>query len=356
MNLKFKNKKITGILTILPEKEIKFEEEIDNYEFSHKQSMKLKLVMGFNKRRVVNEGTTISDLCVFGLNYLFEQKLLNKEDIDALILVTQSPDHFMPATSHIIHGRLGLKQDIYLDDITQGCAGYSFGLNKAFMLLEQEEIKKVVVLNADIMSTKVSVKDRSSGPLTGDGAAITIVENDTSGNIIYGTVKAEGAGADALIIPAGGFRLPSNEETGKLIKDKAGNYKALDHIDMKGDEVFNFVQREVPPMVDSLLEKAGVKKEEVDYFMFHQPNKFMVKQLSNVMDLPEEKMPNNLVENFGNSASVTIPALISLNLSDKIKKESFLVCLSGFGNGLSWSSLLMKIGNLNFCEIIDYKN
>lgn len=354
MNLKFKNKKVTGVLAVFPEREIKFEEEIDNYEFSHRQSMKLKLVMGFNKRRVVKKGTTISDLCVFGLNHLFEKKLLKKDEIDALILVTQSPDYFMPATSHIIHGKLGLKQDIYLDDITQGCAGYAFGLNKAFMLLEQEEINKVVVLNADIMSTKVSEKDRSSGPLTGDGAAITIVENDTSGKIIYGTVKADGGGADALIIPAGGFKLPSSEKTAVLEKDSAGNYKALDHIDMKGDEVFNFVQREVPPMVDNLLNEANLTKDDVDYFMFHQPNKFMVKQLANAMDLSEEKMPNNLVENFGNSASVTVPALIAFNLGEKLENESYLICLSGFGNGLSWSSLLMEMGHMDFCKTIDY--
>lgn len=356
MNLKFKNKRITGILAVLPENEIKFEDEIDNYEFSHRQSMKLKLVMGFNKRRIVKKGTTISDLCIFGLNYLFDKKLLNKEDIDALILVTQSPDYFMPSTTHIIHGRLGLKQDIYCSDINQGCAGYSYGLNQAFMLLEQDEINKVVVLNADILSIKVSEKDRSSGPLTGDGAAITIVENDPTGKTIYGAVKSDGSGSDALIIPAGGFKLPSTSKTAELIKDKAGNYKALDHIDMKGDEVFNFVQREVPPMIDDLLDKAGLTKEDVDYFMFHQPNKFMVKQLSNVMGLSETKMPNNLVENFGNSASVTIPILISFNLGSRLKNESFLVCLSGFGNGLSWSSLLLEMGNLDFCETIDHKN
>ena len=355
MNLTFKNKKITGILSVLPENEISFEEEIDNYNFSRQQSMKLKLVMGFNKRRVVKKGTAISDLCVFGLNYLFDKKLLNKNDIDALVLVTQSPDHFMPATSHIIHGRLGLKQDIYCTDISQGCAGYSFGLNKAFMLLEQDEINKVVVLNADILSTKVSEKDRSSAPLTGDAASITIVENDPTGKTIYGSVKADGTGADALIIPAGAFKLPSSEITAKLEEDKSGNAKSLDHFAMKGDEVFNFVQREVPPMIDNLLLKAGLTKDDVDYFMFHQPNKFMVKQLSNHMGISESKMPNNLVENFGNANSVTIPTLIAFNLGSRLTKESFLVCIAGFGNGLSWSSLLIPIGKLSFCEIIDYK-
>lgn len=355
MKLKFGQKKITGILTVFPEKEIKFEDEIDNYDFTRQQSMKLKKVMGFNKRRVVSAGTSVSDLCVYGLNYLFEQKLLEKEDIDALVLVTQSPDYFMPATSHVIHGMLGLKEDIYLDDITQGCAGYSFGLNKAFMLLEQESINKVVVLNADILSLKVSKKDRSSAPLTGDGATVTVVENDPAAKSIYGEVKADGSGVDALVIPAGGFKLPSNEKTAILEKDKAGNLKALDNISMKGDEVFNFVQREVPPMIDSLLSDAGSSKEDVDYFMFHQPNKFMVKQLSNLMGISEEKMPNNLVENYGNSASVTIPALICHNLGNKILDSTYLFCLCGFGNGLSWSSLLMEIGEVNFCKTIEYE-
>ena len=156
MNLKFNNKKITGILTVLPENEVKFDDEIANYNFSKGQSMKLKLIMGYNKRRIVDEQTTVSDLCIFGLNYLFENNLLNKDEIDALILVTQSPDHFMPPTSHIIHGKLGLKRDMICLDINQGCSGYVIGLNQAFFLLENEAVNKVVLLNADTLSKKVS--------------------------------------------------------------------------------------------------------------------------------------------------------------------------------------------------------
>lgn len=356
MNLKFQNKKITGILTVLPKNEVNFEDEIDNYDFTHRQSMKLKLVMGFDKRRVVTKGTTISDLCVFGLNYLFDKKLLDKNDIDALIMVTVSPDHFMPPTSHIIHGRLGLKQDVYCTDITQGCAGYPIGLTQAFMLLEQDEVNKVVVLNADIMSTKVSKNDRSSRPIIGDAAAITIVENELNGKTIHGSVKADGKGADALIIPAGGFKLPSSESTAELQKDKSGNLKSLDHVDMKGDEVFNFVQKEIPPMIENLLSRAECTKDKVDYFMFHQPNKFMLKQLANQMGVSETKVPNNVVENFGNANSVTIPTAITLNLGNKLKSESFRICMAGFGVGLSWTSLLMEMGYLNFCETIDYNN
>lgn len=355
MNLKFNNKKITGILTILPENEIKFEDEIDNYNFSKSQSMKLKLIMGYNKRRIIKEGTTSSDLCIYGMNYLFKNKLLNKNDIDALILVTQSPDYFMPPTSNIIQGKLNLKQDIVCMDINQGCAGYIVGLIQAFMLLDQEEINKVVLLNADVLSTKVSKKDRNSRPIVGDGASITIVEKNTLKKEIFGSIKFDGKGADVLIIPAGGFRTPSNEETGKLIEDKSGNLRALDHLAMKGDEVFNFVQTEVPPMIENLLKKSKYNKDDIDYFMFHQPNKFMLKKLADKMNVPYTKMPNNIVENFGNGSSVSIPTNITFNLGEKLLNDTFLVCLAGFGTGLSWGSLILTLDKLTFCKTIDYK-
>lgn len=355
MNFKFKNKKITGLLTILPENEVDFEDEIENYDFSKSQSMKLKLIMGYGKRRVVRTGTTVSDMCVFGLNYLFENKYLEAKDIDAIILVTQSPDYLVPATSHIIHGKLDLKQDVICLDINQACSGFPLGLFQAFMLLEQEEIKKVVLFNADILSSKVSIHDRGSRPLTGDAASVTIIENDTSENVIYGNVKTEGKGAESLMIPAGGFKIPCTAKTAELHTDSYGNIRALDHFVMKGDEVFNFVQREVPPMIENLLAKANCRTKEIDYYMFHQPNKFMLKKLADKMGVSYDKMPNNIVENFGNAGSVSIPTNLTFNLGERLLTESFLVCLAGFGAGLSWSSLVMKIGNLNFCETIDYK-
>src|SRR5688500_16591398 len=112
MNLKFKNKRISGILTILPENEIRFEDELENYNFSIAKSLKIKLSSGLDKRRVVENNTCLSYICIKGLTHLFEKGKLHKNDIDALILVTQSPDHFMPPTSNIIQGKLGLKHDM----------------------------------------------------------------------------------------------------------------------------------------------------------------------------------------------------------------------------------------------------
>lgn len=354
MNLKFHRKKITGFLTVLPSREITFEDEMQNYNFSAAKSMKLKMAMGYNKHRVVDEGTCVSDLCIYGLNYLLENGLLRKEDIDALLLVTQSPDYQMPPTSNIIQGKLGLGREVICMDINQGCCGFIIGLTEAFMLLEQEEVNKVVLLNADVLSRKVSKRDRNSNPLIGDAATITVIEKSDSDTTVYGCIRMDGTGADALMIPAGGMRMPASVETSEMKEDSVGNFRSLEHLVMKGDEVFNFVQREVPPLIEDLLYRAACGKEEVDLYMFHQPNRFMLHKLADKLGVPHEKMPSNIVENFGNASGATIPTNISFNIGGRLKQEQYMFCLAGFGVGLTWGALLMKIGNLDFNEIIYY--
>ncbi len=354
MNFTFHNKAITGILTILPANEVKFEDGMENYSFTVAQSLKLKKAMGYNTTRVVNADVCTSDICVYGLNYLFENHLLNKEDIDALILITQSPDYFMPPTSNVIQGQLGLKQDMICLDINQGCAGYIVGIMQAFMLLDQPAINKVVLLNADILSKKVSKRDRNSNPLIGDGASITIMEKSKVPNTIYANLKMDGLNAGALMIPAGGFKLPSSSETSEMKADAAGNLRSLDNLVMKGDEVFSFVQREVPPLIEDLLAIAGVSRDQVDYFMFHQPNRFMLNKLADKLEVSREKMPSNVVENYGNASGVSIPTAITHNLGNRPENESLTLCLSGFGVGLTWASLVVELNKLNFCKQIDY--
>lgn len=354
MNFNYENKRISGILTVLPKNEVAFEDEAENYNFSVKQSMKLKKIMGYEKHRIVVGDTSVSDLCVFGMRHLLDEGLISGDDIDALILVTQTPDYYMPPTSNVIQGELGLKQDMLCLDINQGCAGYLVGLIQAFNLLEQDSIKKVALLNADVLSRRTSNRDRGSYPLIGDAASVTIVERTDDNNRIYANLKMDGSGYKELIIPAGGMRLPATSETGVMEVDEAGNYRSLDHLKMNGEAIFNFVQTEVPSLVEDLLAVAETSKEDIDYFMFHQPNRFMLEKLADRMGVAREKLPNNVVENFGNSSSVTIPINLAFNLGEKLLTDSYKVCLSGFGVGLSSSAMLMDIGKLDFCRMIEY--
>jgi 3-oxoacyl-[acyl-carrier-protein] synthase-3 len=354
LHFTFKNKRISGVLSVLPNQEITFEEEMGNYNFSEAKSLKLKLAMGYNKHRIVKEETNVSDMCVHGINYLLDNDLLKKEDISALLLVTQSPEHFMPPTSNIIHGKLELDTSVICMDINQGCAGFIIGLLQAYMLLEQESIKKVILMNADVLSRKVSKRDRNSNPLIGDAACITIVEKSKEPSAINAVINMNGKGAYALQIPAGGFKIPCSTETAEMKEDDNGNFRALENLVMKGDEVFNFVQTEVPPMIDELLNMAGKKTDDIDYWLFHQPNKFMLNKLADKIGIPREKMPSNIVENFGNASGATIPTNISFNLGKAACTQTFNVCFAGFGVGLTWAAIEQQIGNLSINRIIYY--
>lgn len=354
MNFRFSNKKITGILTVVPQNEVKFEDEASNYNFPVEKSLRLKKIMGYNKHRIAYNNTCVSDLCVFGINYLIESNYLKKEEIDALILVTQTPDHFIPPTSNIIQGRLGLKYDMICMDINQGCAGFLVGLLQAFMLLEQKSIKKVVLLNADVLSRKTSSKDRNSYPIVGDAASITVIEKGNQNLQAFANLKMDGSRGESLIIPAGGLRMPYTSETNKLEDDGDGNLRSKENLTMDGLSVFNFVQSEVPPMIKELLDYSNINKEEIDYYMFHQPNKFMLEKLADTMDVPYDKMPNNIVTNFGNASGVTIPTNITFNLGEQLLDNSYKLCLAGFGSGLTWSSMVIEMGNLKFCKIVEY--
>jgi len=354
MNFTFRRKRISGILTVVPANERSFVEEMKNFNFPEARSLKLKEVMGYDKRRLVEPHVCMSDLAVFGLKHLFERGWLKRDEIDALLLVTQSPDHFIPPTSNIIQGRLGLKRDMLCLDINQACAGYVIGLIQAFLLLEQESVRKVVLINGDVLSRKTSPKDRNIYPLMGDAASFTVLERDKEDSAIHANLKMDGSQHEALIIPAGGFRLPSSAETAVLEDVGDNNLRAKDHLRMDGSAIFNFVQVEVPPLIESLLAEAGATLDAVDYFLFHQPNRFMLQKLADKMKVPYEKMPSNVVEHFGNGGGATLPLAITYNLADQLRRGHCRVCLAGFGGGLVWAAMLLRLGGLGFCELIDF--
>jgi len=353
MNITFSNKRISGMLSILPSNEVMFEDEMHNYSFSEAKSLKLKSAMGFRAKRVVSdERTTGFDLVTSGLDYLFEHGLLDKNSIDAVLFVSQSPEYIMPPTSNLIHGKYGLGERVYCLDINQGCAGFIVGLQQSFLLLNNPGINRVLLCNADVLSPKVSKYDRNSNPLIGDAAAITIVDNTTEPTTIVGEIRMDGTGAMALNIPAGGARMPISDSTSELYEDSFGNKRSKNHLVMQGDNVFNFVQTQVPAQIKKILESSGDNVETIDHFLFHQPNRFMLQKLADKIGVSRDKLPSNVVENFGNSSGVTIPVVTTYNLGEQLKNSEFKVCFSGFGVGLAWGTIILKVGKLDFCKLI----
>lgn len=352
MFFSFKDKKISGIALIVPENERAFVDDMKLFNADERRSARLAKVMGYDKHRIAPDDVAASDMVEFGLNRLFESGDLKKDEIDALIYVTASPDHFLPPTSRILHGRLGLRQDIYCLDITQGCCAFEEGLIQSFMLLDQPAVNKVVLVTTDVLSHKVSPKDRNSYPLIGDAASITVVEKTDVGNSIQAVIKNDGTRAMALQIPAGGFRMPCSAETAVLHADDEGNERSLDNLVMDGTAVFNFVMQDVPPMLFDLFGRAHLTKDDFDWFLFHQPNRFMLQKLAEKLEVPYEKMPSNVVEKYGNSSGTTVPAVTVLTFEGKDMPAKQKVCFSGFGVGLTWAAVIMDLYPLEFCKTL----
>lgn len=352
MHTIFRNKRIAGLLSIVPKNIIKFEDEINNYTFPPKQSLRLQKVMGYKQHAIVKESTATSDLCIVGLEYIFENNWLKKEDIGGIVVACSYPDHFIPPVSSIIHGHFNLSEDVFCVDISQGCVGFLMALTEGLMLLEHLEQKKVVVISADVLSKRVSKKDRNSYPLIGDAAGIAIIENCRQNNDIYTVIRNNGSMGDALKIPAGGSKIKSDKDTAELRDvDNDGNLRALDNLTMKGTEVFTFVQTKVPPMIDEILSYAKVNKDDIYQYIFHQPNRFMLRKLAEKIGIPYEKVPMNIVEEFGNSSGACIPVCATYNLSKELKNSNQKYCLAAFGSGLTWGAMILDIGDLNFCEM-----
>jgi len=355
MITEFSGKRITDLISVIPSKISKFDDEIHNYSFTREQSIKLKNILGFDQHRIVSNNTTASDLCEYGFRYLVDQKKFRPESIDALIFISHSPDHFVPPTSSILHGKLNLKEDCLCFDINHGCAGFIVGLQQAFMLLNNKEINRVALMNGDTLSRKTSIKDRNSYPVIGDAGSVTIIENDPLGKPLKIFTKNRGKDAMVIRIPAGGFRTPSNNKTASLHSDGDGNFRGLDNLVMDGGSVFSFVQAEVPNMIQELIELNQISMNDIDYYILHQPNKFMLEKLADKIGVPYEKMPNNIVENFGNSNSVTIPLNLTFNLSKELLGYSpNKLLLAGFGVGLTWSGLIWEMSSLKSCEILEF--
>lgn len=352
MKTVFKDKRIAGILTVLPENEALFVDEVGNYSFPEKQTLRLKKIMGYEKHRIAKPETASSDLALFGMEHLFATGRLKREEIGALIVVTLTPDHFLPHVSNILHGKCGLSREVVCMDILQGCCGFMLGLLQGFALLNYMPDKKVVLVNADVLSHKVSKRDRNSYPLIGDAATITILEAQKGAPDIYFNILTDGKGRDGLGIPAGGSRMPCSPETAVMKDDGEGNFRSLDNMYMDGAAVLQFVMGEVPPMIEDTLAFAGKTKEEIEYFLFHQPNRFMMRKLAEKLEIPYDKVPMNIVENYGNASGASIPMDITENFPERMCGERMSVCIGAFGAGWCWGAAVTELGNMDFCETV----
>lgn len=346
--------KIRGVCATVPQQTFRFEDELKSFPFPEKTSIRLGRVMGFNEHRIADEKTTPCDLASFTMNYLLHRGLLHKDKLQAMVVVAQMADHPVPGNSKVIHGQLGLPTNVFCTDIYENCIGFISGLYTACSYVAAG-LDEVILITTDGGACRANKLDRNTYPLCGDAAAVTVVcRSDDPEDKIHFVFNNDGSRREALLVPAGGCRMPYTAETAKVVQDEMGNYRSMNDMHMDGTAVFQFVMESVPSLIDEACSFAKVEKSSIEYHLTHQPNRFMLQKLADLMGVSREILFNNIVEYFGNSSSVTIPVNIAFNLGERMLHEYPLVCCSAFGAGLSLAAAICHLGNMDFCELIEH--
>jgi 3-oxoacyl-[acyl-carrier-protein] synthase III len=298
---------------------------------------------GIKIRHIAANDQTAADLAYEAARELFARGAIKPDDVDFIILCTQAPDYILPTTACILQNRLGIPRHTGALDINLGCSGFVYGLSLAKGLIETGAARCVLLLTADTYSKYIHPLDKSVRTLFGDAAAATAIvaedaDSESIGPFVFGT---DGSGAKNLIVEAGSFRRPADSDSSVEQFDESGNVRTAENLYMNGAEVMTFSLKEVPKAVDLLLEKTGYTRGEIDFFVLHQANKFMLEALRKKLKVPESKLPI-YVENCGNTVSSTIPlALIQMREHGHLM-PGVKMMLVGFGVGYSWAACLLK--------------
>lgn len=344
-----KGVRLVGIASAVPD--IVVDNETLSGLFGAAEIKKIINSTGIKSRRIAPKCMCTSDMCLAAAEKLIEEAGWDRSSIDTLIFVTQTPDYILPATSCSLHGRLGLDKSCNAFDVNLGCSGYTHGLWLASHLIASGASKRALLLAGETASHPVYPEDRSASPLFGDAGTATLLERAETEDRIYFRGGTDGSGQNHLIIRGGGFRLPTCSATGVARKEGDGNTRALGTLYMNGAEIFLFTLAEVPNLVEEIRRDAGWDDAEVDAYVFHQANRFMLKHLASNMELEMPKVPLSL-ENFGNTSSASIPLTMTTQMRESLSGGSMNLILAGFGVGLSWSAVALRTDHLVMPELV----
>ena len=328
---------IKAISYYLPEKVVTNEELLK--EFPEWSVDKVAAKVGVNLRHVAGENETAGDLAEKAALKLFEEHHIDPKSIDFLLLCTQSSDHFLPSTACILQDRLGIPTSAGAFDYNLGCSGCVYGMAVAKGLIAGSIAKNVLLLTAETYNKYLHHSDKSNRSIFGDGAAACLISNGGFAEIGEMTLGTDGSGAKHLIVETGAAR--HKAATGKETTDDDGHIHRDDYLYMDGSAIFNFTLDAVPTMMKDILEKNQIEKDDVDYYVFHQANKFMLNTIRKVCVLPKEKFYVKLDET-GNTVSSTVMIGLKQCLDAGAIKPGMTVMVTGFGVGLSWGGTILK--------------
>lgn len=309
---------------------------------------------GVERRRKAGKDVCTSDLCFKAAEKLIEDLSWDKSDIDCLVFVSQTPDYKLPATSVILQDRLGLSTVCHTLDISSGCSGWVDALSVISSLMSHGSMKKGLLLAGDTLLKFCSPTDKSTYPLFGDaGSATALKFEQKEDNRINFSFNSDGEGYKVIMIEDGGYRNPVTEKSFEKVAISEGIERSKLDLVLEGMDVFSFGISKAPQSVKDLAAHFAIDMESVDYFTFHQANKFMNEKIRKKLKLPVEKVPYSL-KAFGNTSCTTIPLTLVTQLKNELKSEKLSHIACGFGVGLSWGSCYFNTDHIVCSDIVVY--
>lgn len=344
---------ITAMSAAVPRHIIKNREYTDVW--SKEEAATIVDKTGIEERRFADSNTCSSDLCFAAAEKLFEDNDINKDDIDLLVFVSQTPDYRMPATSVTLQYRLGLSNRTIAFDINLGCSAFLYGVSVIFGMMQSSGLKKALLLDGETRSKVYSPRDRRSAFLFGDGGVAALIErNEKFGKSIF-SLNSDGSRADLIMIPAGGYRHMSSAETiVEKVVDEFGNMRSEEQGYMRSGDVFNFVIREIPRDIKNTLAYANKTIDDFDYMVFHQANDFINSYIAKKMKLDVSKIPST-ISKFGNTSSVSVPLTIVSELKGKLNGSKSML-MSAFGVGMTWATAIVPFVDCKISDIVEVEN
>jgi 3-oxoacyl-[acyl-carrier-protein] synthase-3 len=351
MKIKLNNVFVEALTTVVGSREIDLKSHFSLYGES--ELNKIIGVTGIEKVRY-SDKEIASDLCFSAAERLFKELNIDRDQIDGILFVSQTRDYIIPSTAPLLQHRLGLKEDIVAIDIPYGCTGYIYGLYVASLMISSGSCKKVLVLAGDVNSKTINQLDRSLTMVFGDAGSASIVSSNINSSL-YFNIKTDGSGYNKLIIPAGGYRQPSSDQTRLVTAREGGNARSDNDLFMDGMSVFNFAITKVPKLLNETFVDCGIDKSEIDLFAFHQANEIILKYIIKSIKISTSVAPFH-AKNFGNTGPASIPLLLSTNFFDEKSIPLKKVVACGFGVGLSWGASVLDLSITKILETSVYQS
>lgn len=328
---------IKAIDYYLPDKIIKNEDLVS--DFPEWDADKVAQKTGILERHIVGDNETAVDLAYCAALKLFDHNPGIQKEVDFLILCTQSVDYKLPTSACILQNRLNLPTTIGAFDIDLGCSGYVYGLAVAKGLIFAGISKNVLLITAETYSKYFHPMDKGNKSIFGDGAAATVISTEGFAQIGEVSLGTDGKGEDNLKVKTGGARFPNplKEES----KDENGYILSSDFLYMNGPDIFNFTLDSVPPLIIDCLKKNGLMKDDIDLFVPHQANKYMLQTLRKVCGIPKDKFYVELSKT-GNTVSSTIPIALTDIIQKGLIQKGYRVLIAGFGVGYSYGAIVLR--------------